>query len=201
MKRSPLRRPQRPGERKRYSSLKRTAFRRRPPRRLSRAGADPAFLAFVREMPCSAMLLAEPGRDGLPGPHRCRGRIEANHDTQNRGVGQKAPDRRAFPLCSKAHRDWHALRGPFAGWSKAERRAWEDGCVEAMQRAATPGADRRDDALALQSLDLGRVVDEGGGRWSWIPGPTRPSEVIELPEEAYYPPGEAPSTRGKGGAA
>jgi len=84
-------------------------------------------------------------------------------------MGQKAPDRRSFGLCSLAHREWHDLRGCFAGWTRERRRAWETEQVEALQLLATP--EDRESALALQEIGLGKIVELGDGRWEWLPGP------------------------------
>ena len=41
----------------------------------------------------------------------------------------KAPDCDTFPLCQKHHREFHDASGFFRGWTKQERRAWQDEAV------------------------------------------------------------------------
>jgi hypothetical protein len=81
------------------------------------AGENPAFLGFVRTLPCCA-----PGA-----PRDCAGWMEANH-AGRRGVGQRSHDEEAIPLCSEHHRwaGWTNHLGPFQGWTRDERRAWAD---------------------------------------------------------------------------
>ena len=55
---------------------------------------DPAFLAFVRSLPCSIC-------------YRTRG-VEAAH-IGRRGMAQKSSDREAIPLCSLHHREQHRI--------------------------------------------------------------------------------------------
>ena len=52
----------------------------------------PAYLAWVRTLPCSVCPARAPSEASHHGP---------------RGIGQKASDLRAIPLCSVCHRDWH----------------------------------------------------------------------------------------------
>lgn len=151
---SPARDPRQRG------GFKRKAPRRKPPRRLDGPGADPAFLAHVRLQACA-------GTVDFAG-HVCRGPMEANHATQGRGIGQKAPDRRSFAMDHELHRLWHAHRGPFAGWSKLERRAFEERHIQRMLDAATPGD--REEALRLAARGLG-TWDEASA--TWTPGPQR----------------------------
>lgn len=88
------------------------------------AGENPAFLKFVRKLRCCA-----PGA-----PSTCQGWIEANH-AGRRGVGQRAHDETAIPLCAKHHRfaGWTNHLGPFKGWTAEQRRAWADERIEEVQ--------------------------------------------------------------------
>lgn len=47
---------------------------------------------------------------------------------RQRGIGQKADDKDAFPLCPRRCHvpGLHALAGPFKGWEKEQLRAWQD---------------------------------------------------------------------------
>ncbi len=55
---------------------------------------DPAFLAFIRSLPCSIC-------------YRTRG-VEAAH-IGRRGMSQKSSDREAIPLCSLHHQEQHRI--------------------------------------------------------------------------------------------
>lgn len=85
---------------------------------------DPEYPALVRQLPCAARFLN----------HQCADRIEAHH-MGTRGLGQKADDRTAVPLCRRAHRAWHDCTGPFAGWPKVKRRAFAEESIARTQRA------------------------------------------------------------------
>ena len=75
---------------------------------------NPKFLAFVRTLPC---ILVDHFN------HRCGGGpIEAAHIGLGPGMGQKAPDETAVPMCPVAHRTgrwaFHSMpRSFFQHWS------------------------------------------------------------------------------------
>lgn len=94
-------------------------MRRRPPRRL-RTG-DPVYLALVRTLPCVARELT-----ACSGPH------EAHH-AGRRGIGQKSKDRETCSLCRSHHRHFTDHTGPFRGWTRAQRRLWQDANVLATK--------------------------------------------------------------------
>lgn len=85
--------------------------------------ADKSYLQWVRECPCAVQ--------------PCNGRSEAHHPTNGeterhskslggrRGLGQKAADATAFPLCAKHHDQLHDGRGFFEDLDQAARRAWQ----------------------------------------------------------------------------
>ena len=102
-------------------------MRKKPPRRLSRAGSDPAYLAWVRSRPC--FFLCPPPSH----PH---------HAGRRPGVGMKAPDDTAIPLCDHHHRSWHDATGVFRGLTKLERFAWSQRAVAETQ-AKYPDPKRR----------------------------------------------------------
>lgn len=102
----PLRRATPP---KRTTPIKR---RRSRPRRRP-AAPDPAYLAWVRTLKCSAP----------HGPHGCQGKVQAHH-AGVRGLGQRADDHTAIPMCTYHHRAWHDGRGVFVGWDRQLRWAW-----------------------------------------------------------------------------
>lgn len=93
------------------------------PRRVTRpgVGSDPAYLAWVRGLPC---LVA--GND-TP----CNGWPCHSHH-----AGKKTHDRTAIPLCFNHHNEWHSGVGCFdvrRGWNKTARRAWADVAIKVVQ--------------------------------------------------------------------
>ncbi len=86
------------------------------------AGENPAYLRFVRTLPCR-LHLNDP----------CDGPIEAHHAGE-RGLGQRAGDDTAIPLCLKHHRCWHDASGPFKTWKKHQRRGWIDQQIRWVRR-------------------------------------------------------------------
>lgn len=116
-----------PREKRPRRPLKRhTWMARRRPRRLSRAGSDPAYLAWLHAQPCHLDA-------GYMYHEHCEGRIEAAHLRDMTGLGLKEPDRNAIPLCSLAHRMFDQHKGIFLGWSKLERFAWFMGAIAVTQ--------------------------------------------------------------------
>lgn len=70
---------------------------------------NPAFLAFVRTLPCILIgLTAYAPLGTLQIRHVCRFRVEASH-VGRAAMGLKAADETCLPMCSEAHR-----LGPFA---------------------------------------------------------------------------------------
>jgi hypothetical protein len=88
---------------------RKTWMRKSKPKRLSKAGSDPAYLGKVRALPCFVA-------SGL-----CWGRIHAHHAVH---LSQGGKDADAVPLCAYHHRAWHECAAPFAGLSKLARFAW-----------------------------------------------------------------------------
>lgn len=85
---------------------------------------DPAYLKRVRSLPC---VLASTGR--------CWGRLDPHHAGKHPGVGLKAHDTTAIPLCRAHHDAWHDHRGHFEGWNCDHRRAWADEQIARTQAA------------------------------------------------------------------
>src|SRR5687767_8596143 len=98
------------GPLKRYTRL--LPRRRGKPRR--GVSKDPGYLSWLHTKPCAARNL-----------HVCSGPIHAHHAGE-RGLGQKAPDATAIPLCEAAHRSWHDGAPPFSVMTREQRRAWAD---------------------------------------------------------------------------
>ena len=100
----------------RHAPLKRGGYIvRKRPRRLSRAGADPAYVSWIHTQRCVMH-----GKDS----HACSGRIEQSHLRNMTGMGRKEPDKQSAPMCTSLHRQWEQHTCRFSGWSKFERFAW-----------------------------------------------------------------------------
>lgn len=69
-----------------------------------------SYVAWIRQQPCLGC-----GRDPAG---------EAHH-TGRHGVAQKPPDDQAVPLCRACHQSLHDLTGPFRGFERRHRKAWE----------------------------------------------------------------------------
>lgn len=113
MKRTPL---------TRKTPMKRSRFVKRPlPKRAPERGGDVDYLAWIRMLPCA--------RCGVNG-------ISHAHHSTGAGMGLKSDDRDAMPLCSPhvdgrmtkpgCHREFHDNRGLFDGWTREDRRIWQE---------------------------------------------------------------------------
>ena len=74
------------------------------------ATEDPDYLAWVRRQRCA-----------VPG---CESSSEAHHPRHDVGLGLRAHDHRAIPLCHQHHAELHGLCGYFKGWSREQVRAF-----------------------------------------------------------------------------
>lgn len=144
LKPDPKKPPREPRPRKPLRRRKPMVKRR--PRRLSKAGSDPAYLAWVRTQRCCVFRICV-----LPGmgtylnvlPSKvCEGEVHAHHAGRRPGIGMKADDSTAIPLCRRHHRQWHDASGVFEGLSKLERFAWSVNAIAVAQTiyAARPRA-------------------------------------------------------------
>lgn len=103
---------------------------------------DFAYMAFVRARACAIHGMMDPRSVGLVTVFECFRAAQAHH-AGTRGLGQRAPDRTCIPLCARHHRDLHDATGVFLGWSKAQRREWQDERIAEMQALyASHGARR-----------------------------------------------------------
>jgi hypothetical protein len=92
-----------------------------------REGADPAYLAWVRSLPC-----AVPGCRSAPPQHAHHVRVATGG-----GTGMKPPDRWATPLCGEHHAEGHKI-----GWRTFEARHGVDLRALSDQLYAVPPAQR-----------------------------------------------------------
>lgn len=85
------------------------------------AGEDPAYMEYLRGLPCRV----------------CGGRVGHPHHKMGAGMALRSHDREAINLCGDGsrgcHGALHGLSGPFKGWDKARRRAWEAAAVFELQ--------------------------------------------------------------------
>lgn len=87
-------------------------------------GEDPNRLRWVKTLRCLARGTAD----------TCDQVVEAHH-AGRRGLGRKAHDNTAVPLCVLHHRQFHDGSGAFAGWNKDKRRQWSEAAIAATQAA------------------------------------------------------------------
>jgi hypothetical protein len=129
------RKPLRPGR----PPMRKTPLRQRSPKRRAIISPDDFDrLEWLHTLPCAA-----PGA-----PAGCLGPMTVHHDTHQRGLGQKAPHDRGIPMCWRhGVHDFHGGLGPFAGWNREKRRAWQEKQVARHQALW----DRR------QAADLGAL--------------------------------------------
>ena len=93
----------------------------KPPRRLSRPGADRAYVAWLHTQECVG--------EGRFKHHICawtrfNNPIEQSHARDMTGMGRKEPDRNSVPMCQILHRQWEERSLNFRGWTKEQRRVW-----------------------------------------------------------------------------
>jgi len=97
------------------------------------SGKDPEHLAFLHTLPCAVK------RFPLRYATRCAGELQAHHSTVGRGKSQRTDDRNAFPLCLRHHlEEFHERKGTFLGWTKAQRRRWQNDMSAAHAPKAEP---------------------------------------------------------------
>lgn len=117
MKRSPLQRRTplaRGSAQLRNSPMKRSRMKRRP--RKARPGKDDkAYVAWVKQQPCCAANAAQ----------RCWRTVDPHHKT-GAGMGARAHDHETMPLCRLHHDQLDDFKGPFLGWTRAQRMEWQE---------------------------------------------------------------------------
>jgi len=104
--------------------LERARFKRKL--RRAKLGDDPARKAFVKLFPCVVGGKKCPPCD----PHH---EIDG-HGENRKGMGQTANDARTFPMCRGHHEDFHHGRGFCKGWSKEQRRTFQEQEIERFQK-------------------------------------------------------------------
>lgn len=103
--------------------------------RYARRERDTGFMLWVKHLPCVVPILIG---DDLWTP--CAGPIEADH-CGDRGLGQKADDRSAAPLCRGHHRERTDMRGTFKDFTAATMREFRHAAIawtQARWTAANP---------------------------------------------------------------
>lgn len=99
----------------RKTELKRGPIKRK--NRRARVGDNPRYLAFIRKQPC------------VVGGLRCK-RSVPHHAIEMggeelAGMASTAPDSDTVPLCVKHHRQFHLTQGFCKGWTKEQRRVFQ----------------------------------------------------------------------------
>lgn len=84
------------------------------------ADDDPKYLAWLRMQPCAVC-----------GRHP----VQVHHHTHRRTYGVRASDRDGIPLCWQHHQAFHHAVGPFFGWLREQRTAWQDEAVARLREA------------------------------------------------------------------
>jgi len=75
------------------------------------------YATWLRTQPCCA-------------PGECLRNVELHHPRHMVGLGMRASDSSAIPLCPRHHQHLHRLSGPFRGWDKSRRKSWERERIE-----------------------------------------------------------------------
>jgi hypothetical protein len=99
--------------------LKRSWMKRKRARRLSRGEGDPAYMAFVRTLPCAV--------------EGCRSTLIHAHHAVHRSRGGK--DDTCVPLCLFHHACWRQATGAFRDLDKLQRFAWSIQQIQRTQAA------------------------------------------------------------------
>lgn len=106
---------------KRAKGLRRTWIKKKPPKRLKRAGANRDYLQWLHRRPGEC-------RGAFSISHTCDGPIQAAHFRNMTGGGRKEPDKYAIDICTFLHdcydRRILGKRSPFDGWTTEERKIW-----------------------------------------------------------------------------
>lgn len=90
------------------------------------AGEDPAYLSWVRRRRCAAHGMGDP----------CGPGTEAHHAGE-RGLGMRAHDHTAIPLCPHHHHAWHGVLAPFRTMTRAERAGWAERAIASHRQLFT----------------------------------------------------------------
>lgn len=103
------------------------------------ANEDRAYLAWVRSRPCAMCesdvdVCAHHHTNGTTSPVFPEAGVPLGSNEHARGLGQKAHDAWALPLCAACHIPGiHALGGRFKGWTNQQRRDWQDAQVRTLR--------------------------------------------------------------------
>ena len=93
------------------------------------ANENRPYLLWLSTHPC-----AVPGCHDRSGP--------PHHPRHDVGLGRRAHDHRAVPICHQHHVELHAKNGAFLGWPNDRLRAWLDATGAALRQLFE--SDRKD---------------------------------------------------------
>lgn len=85
------------------------------------------YLANVRRLPCV-----------LAATRACSGRVHAHHAGPRPGMGRKAADDTAIPLCAQHHQEWHNAGGFFGMLTKVVKARWVEDAIAATRARLAP---------------------------------------------------------------
>jgi hypothetical protein len=80
------------------------------------------------------------------------------------GKGQRASDYYGIPICYRDHRNLHALKGFFQGWSGEQLRAWQDEQIEQLHAEYEAYLERNPHLAPEASREGHRGVKKPGPR-------------------------------------
>lgn len=83
------------------------------------AREDRAYIGWVKLQRCCVDI-------GVTIENRCGGGVEAHHAGPRPGMGMKAHDHTAIPLCAYHHACRHMASGVFKTMNRADLREWSD---------------------------------------------------------------------------
>lgn len=86
------------------------------------ANEDQSYTDWLRQRPCCS----------------CGGSGVQVHHRTGAGMGLRAHDHDAMPLCFRCHSDLHCLGGRFSTFSREDLRQWQDEQIAALRAVYEP---------------------------------------------------------------
>ncbi len=123
---------------------KRTGNRSSRSSKYARRTRDLVYMTWVRTLPCFMTTPAGRVRPAEAGPvTSCWGPVEADHQGDRPGLGQKAPDDTTVPMCQRHHDERGNLHGSFKGWQAPQMKTFRHLAVSATQALRLRAVDAR----------------------------------------------------------
>ena len=112
--------------------MRRTRMRRVPsPTKHNQRERDWDRQGWTKQQVC-CVIGPQPVWFGAP-PNPCRREVQAHHAGDRFGPdhdGHRAKDSTVIPMCDGHHDDLHGSTGAFDGWTKPQKREWQDAMIE-----------------------------------------------------------------------